>query len=549
MVYIFSSPMIDVSPSPVKLKYLLDNIPEGLASPVNPVPSADVLIAGLAYDSRHLRSGDLFFALVGGETDGHRFIPKAIEQGAAAIVGEQDIESIPVPYVQVTNSRLALAHLSAAFYDFPARKLTVIGITGTDGKTTTANLIHQILLAAGLRSGLISTVHAVIGEEIIDTGFHVTTPGAPDIQRLLASMVSEGLSHVVLETTSHGLAQNRVAASDFDVGVVTNITHEHLDYHGSYEAYRSAKASIFDHMATRYAKSVEDIRYAILNIDDISYDYLEKYIQQGRLTRFGEIQMASYGLQPPADVFAENVRESWESIKFIAGGPGFRIPVICHLPGTYNLFNCLAAIASTAVALGIDPVIAADGINNLKSIPGRMERIDLGTDFLTIVDFAHTPNALERSLLAIRQIHDAKEKRGRVIAVFGSAGLRDKAKRRMMAEVSANLADISILTAEDPRTESLDGILAEMSSGCISRGGKEGRTFWRVRDRGKAIRFAISMAKPGDVVIAFGKGHEQSMCFGETEHAWDDRTAMRAAVAEYLGIDGPEMPYLPTQDD
>jgi len=220
--------------------------------------------------------------------------------------------------------------------------------------------------------------------------------------------------------------------------------------------------------------------------------------------------------------------------------------------GAFNISNCLAALTVAVYGLKISPEIAARGIASLEGIPGRMERIAMGQNFTAIVDFAHTPNALKVSLEAAREMLSSQgegaHSRGRVIAVFGSAGLRDKAKRRMMAEVSAELADLTVLTAEDPRTESLEEILEEMAAGARSRGGIEGETFWRVPDRGEAIRFALSLAEAGDIVLSCGKGHEQSMCFGAREHLWDDRIAMRAALSELLGAEGPEMPYLPTQD-
>lgn len=437
-----------------------------------------------------------------------------------------------------------MAHLAAAFYGFPARKLTMIGVTGTDGKTTTCNLLYQILLAAGLKTGMISTVNALIGDEVLDTGFHVTTPDSPEVQRYLARMVEAGLSHVVLETTSHGWAQYRVDACEFDIGVVTNITHEHLDYHGSYENYRAAKARLFTSLAETLPKADGNIRLGVLNFDDSSYDYLKQITTTRTL---------SYGLSAQAELRAEQIIHSPQGLKFTVRGKNRKsFAVSTHLFGLFNVSNCLAALGVALEGLGIDPGVAAQGIAGLQGVPGRMERIDLGQDFTAIVDFAHTPNALKVALetarLTLAQV--AKEiggTPGRVIAIFGSAGLRDKKKRRMMAEVSAGLADISIMTAEDPRTESLDGILDEMAQGALSRGGVEGGTFWRVRDRGEAIRMGVKMARPGDLVIACGKGHEQSMCFGTVEYAWDDRTALRAALSELLKIQGPEMPYLPTQ--
>ncbi len=533
----------------VKLEYLLASLPEGLVIDIRGRLSSSGAISGLSFDSRRVERGDLFFALTGGEKDGHAYIPEAIDKGALAIIGERARGSPSIPYIQVTNSRQALAYLAAAYYGHPSRQLTVIGVTGTDGKTTTANLIFRILQAAGLRTGLISTVNAIIGEEVIDTGFHVTTPEATDIQHYLSMMVAESLTHVVLEATSHGLAQHRVAACDFNVGVVTNITHEHLDYHKSYSEYRSAKASLFDVLASGGSKPISDLRIAVLNREDHSFSYLDGYVRQPHLQKHGEINVVSYGTQEDADLKAIEISVTRRGLEFTASGSDFKFPVRSPLRGRYNVSNCLAAIATTVAALGIQPEFAAQGIENLSFIPGRMEMIDMGANFLCMVDFAHTPNALREALLSLRQMLAEDENPGRVIAVFGSAGLRDREKRRMMAETSADLADITILTAEDPRTESLDEILAEMSSGCRSKGGIEGSTFWQFRDRGEAIQFAVGLAREGDAVVLLGKGHEQSMCFGETEYPWDDRTAMRAAISQHLGVAGPDMPYLPTQDD
>lgn len=443
-----------------------------------------------------------------------------------------------LPYIQVENARQSLTWLAAAFYDWPGRKLTVIGVTGTDGKTTTSNLLYRILVAAGLKAGMISTVNAVIGDETLDTGFHVTTPDAHDVQHYLARMVDAGLTHVVLETTSHGWAQFRVDACEFDIGAVTNITHEHLDQHGSYENYRAAKARLFESLERTLPKPQGNPRLAVLNRDDRSYEYLSNLV--GGQPNSAQV---SYGLVQDADVRAEGIVYDPSGIHFTAASSDFRVAISSTLVGAFNVSNCLAAFTVAVVGLGIAPEVAAQGLAALEGVPGRMERIDLGQDFTAIVDFAHTPNALKVALEAARPMTT-----GRVISVFGSAGLRDREKRRMMAETSAELADLTVLTAEDPRSESLDGILDEMAAGARSRGGVEGETFWRVADRGAAIRFALRLARPGDIVLACGKGHEQSMCFGKTEFLWDDRTAMRAALSELLGVEGPPMPYLPSQD-
>jgi UDP-N-acetylmuramoyl-L-alanyl-D-glutamate--2,6-diaminopimelate ligase len=512
-----------------------------LPQPFFRLDAPDIPISAISIDSRLVQPGHLFVAMKGSNVDGHNYIRNAIDSGAAAVVGDREMDGLPVPYIQLEDSRRALTWIAAALHDWPGRKLTVIGVTGTDGKTTTTNLIYQILLAAGLKAGMISTVNAVIGNDVLDTGFHVTTPDAHEVQNYLARMVDAGLTHVVLETTSHGWAQYRVDACEFDIGVVTNITHEHMDEHGSYEKYRAAKARLFSSLEVTHSKPRGNPRLAVINRDDVkSFDFLDKFIK---------VKKVNYGLEEGADVRAVDIHYDPSGIQFTAQSKGFRVGISSRLVGAYNVSNCLAALAAAVYGLGTQPDLAARGIASLEGIPGRMERIDLGQNFTAIVDFAHTPNALKVSLEAARDMREqGGGPRGRVIAVFGSAGLRDKAKRRMMAETSAELADLTVLTAEDPRTESLDEILEEMAAGARSKGGIEGETFWRVPDRGEAIRFALRLARAGDIVLSCGKGHEQSMCFGGREHLWDDRTAMRAALAELLGTHGPAMPYLPTQD-
>ncbi|MFN2121441.1 MAG: UDP-N-acetylmuramoyl-L-alanyl-D-glutamate--2,6-diaminopimelate ligase [Anaerolineales bacterium] len=495
-------------------------------------------ISGVAIDSRAVKSGDLFVALRGGSADGHDFAAGAIARGAVAVAGDRPLPGLGVPYIRFRDSREALSWIAAGFYGRPGRQLTVIGVTGTDGKTTTTNLIHQILLSAGLKAGMISSVNAIIGDRAMDTGFHVTTPDAQDLQRYMAQMVEAGCSHAILETTSHGWAQHRADACEFDIGVVTNITHEHLDEHGSFENYRAAKARLFESLERTHAKEPLRKRLAVLNRDDASFTFLKGHART---------ELVSYGLDPAADVHAEQVAAGEAGLKFVVVDGPLRIAIDTPLLGQYNVSNCLAAFAVATRGLGIDPEVAARGIRSLDAVSGRMERIRMGQPFEALVDFAHTPNALRVALQAARQLLPS-DRPGRVIVVFGSAGLRDREKRRLMAETAAELADLTVLTAEDPRTESLDAILAEMAAGAAARGAREGETFWRIADRGEAIAFALNLAREGDVVMACGKGHEQSMCFGRVEYPWDDRVALRSALAEQLGVVGPAMPYLPTQD-
>lgn len=497
---------------PEALKHHLEALP--LAKIVRISGDISVMVnAPFVDDSRAVQPGGVFVARRGFSVDGYEYIHKAIEQGAAAVIGERAIDLDGVPYIQVRDAHLMTGRLAASYYGFPSRKLAVFGVTGTNGKTTTTHLLHSILKhwTQG-KAGYISTIAADFGESSADTGLHVTTPLAPEIQQYLAQMVEAGLTHVVLEMTSHGLEQGRLSGVDIDVAVVTNVTHEHLDFHGSFEDYRAAKGIMFRMLSETYRKA-NTPKISVLNRDDASYQHYAQ-IQADRIV--------SYGIKNNADYRANHIHYTPDGTHFNVGDVPFNLKLV----GEFNVHNALAAL-SAARAVGIDDDSIQAGMLAITGVSGRMERIDEGQNFIAMVDFAHTPDALEKALNAGRMMLD---KGKHLIAVFGSAGLRDVEKRRMMAEVSAKLADISVLTAEDPRTESLDGILQEMAEGCIAQGGKESKTFFRVPDRGEAIYRACQMAQPGDMVMACGKGHEQSMCFGTIEYPWDDRDAMRAAL-------------------
>jgi UDP-N-acetylmuramoyl-L-alanyl-D-glutamate--2,6-diaminopimelate ligase len=499
----------------MRLDDLLDALPA-----VRERTGGDVEIRRIVVDSRQVQPGDLFIAIPGVHIDGHRFIAEAVSQGAAAVVGERPAPELvgleTAAYVRVPNAREAWGWLCAAWRGFPSRKVTLVGVTGTDGKTTTTNLIYHILRAAGFNAGMVSTVNARIGDEESDTGLHTTTPDAPDVQAYLARMVEAGTTHAVLEVTSHGLAQRRVAGCDFDVAVVTNITHEHLDAHGSLEAYQQAKARLFEGL-TRSFRKPQISKIAVLNRDDDSYRYLSPIPADRRVV---------YGVAGEADVSACDVRFAPERTRFQLCTLVGKVRLETPLVGAFNVSNILAA-ASAGVALGIELDVIRQGVAAARPVPGRMERIEEGQDFVALVDFAHTPNALQRALETVRAMTGPG---GRVSIVFGCAGLRDREKRAMMGHIAGELADLVIVTAEDPRTESLEEIVAESVAAATTAGKREGVNLWRVLDRGEAILFACQQARAGDVLISCGKGHEQSMCFGVVEYPWDDREAMRRAL-------------------
>lgn len=500
------------------------------ALPLPPPPlysGPDVHFNRFVEDSRQVQPGDCFVARVRPYSDGHAYIPQALERGATLIVAQRpaaEVGQLPqtgAVYWQTPDSALTLSWLAAAQYDFPGRHLRVIGVTGTDGKTSTVTLIYEILRAAGRNAGMISTIRAVIGSYEEPLGLHVTTPQAPEVQAYLRRMVDDGVTDCVLETTSMGLAEHRVDAAFINLGVITNITHEHLDYHGDYDHYLAAKARLLS-LASQAV---------ILNRDDAAYARLQERPQPAGLT---------YGIEHPADVWADGLAFGPDFTRFSLHLPpaagGEALAIATPLIGRFTIYNMLAA-AAAAHSLGIGPSAIQRGLQAVQQISGRMERIHHGQQFLVVVDFAHTPNALVKAIEAARGMSA-----GRVITVFGSAGRRDVAKRRMMAEISAAQADLTILTAEDPRQEPLEEILAFMAEGCRAQGGVEGETFWRIADRGWAIYYALTLARPKDVVLVCGKGHEQSMCFGQIEHPWDDRQATTAALEAFLA--GRPMPDL-----
>ena len=469
-------------------------------------------VRSLAYDSRNVEPGSLFFAVPGVHVDGHDFAPQAVAAGALAVVVERELPDVDVPQLVVGRSRDALADAAAAWFDHPSQKLHVIGVTGTDGKTTTCFLAAAVLRAAGRRPGLVGTVEVGIGDDRMANENRNTTPEALELQALLADMVEAGNDSVVMEATSHGLAQARTRGVKFDVGVLTNLTSEHLEFHGSLESYRAAKALLF-----------QQVPISILNADDPSFEY------------FGSAaggRVITYGVDSDTDVRASAIDPRPNGTAFTVDVGDWSGRVDLQLPGSFNVHNALAVVA-LASAEGIDLDLAARALGEVGGVPGRMEAVDLGQPFGVIVDYAHTADSLAKVLHVLRPLA-----RQRVIAVFGSAGERDPTKRPAMGRASAELADITIVTDEDPRLEDPHLINEAIAEGARAAGARDGETLFVIDDRTAAIRHAIGLAYDGDVVLLAGKGHEKTIIYGTEGRWWDEKEVARRALrdAGYGGI-------------
>ena len=546
-----------------ELAGLLAQLPDGLLVHGGEA-AAGVAVGRVAEDSREVGADTVFVAVEGLQQDGHRFIAQAVAAGAAAVVGSNPLSRLEelnwwppaagVPYVQVTDSREALAWLSAALYGFPSRGQTVIGVTGTDGKTTTCALLEAIL-SRSADVGVVTTVGARIAGVEQETGLHVTTPDAPTVQAFLAQMRSAGCGYAVVESTSFGLDQKRVAAVAYDVAALTNITHEHLDIHGSFEAYQAAKFQLFRSLF-RSERKPGVPRIAVFNLDDSSCQPLREVLAEER-ARNGAAGVTSYTYSVAdtnADVYARQIEYLPEATRFELVWPAGSMKMETRLIGEFNVSNVLCA-AAAGLGLGIPPEQVQEGVASLPAVLGRMQRMDCGQAFLAVVDFAHSPASLERALETLRPL--VAKDCGRLIAIFGCAGLRDRGKRRLMGQVSGRLADFTVITAEDPRTEDLVEINREIEAGVreVVEGGAGGEGvrarddtggagqlqrqkaasppyYAIVPDRAEAIRYGVEMARAGDVVASFGKGHERSMCYGETEYPWNEQEAMLTALCE-----------------
>jgi UDP-N-acetylmuramoyl-L-alanyl-D-glutamate--2,6-diaminopimelate ligase len=499
-----------------------------------PVPTGDVAsiaVTGVTHDSRAVRPGMLFVAVPGLRVDGHDYVPAAIEAGAAGVIVERPIPGVAAPQVVVVAARPALGSAAAWWFGDPSRELTVIGITGTDGKTTTAYLAVSALEAAGLRTGMIGTIATRIGGRTDDHAEHATTPEAPELQAALRAMVDAGDEIAVIETTSHALALDRVVGVVYDVAILTNITHEHLELHGSWEAYREAKLSLFDRL--RGARGVQKPRpvpaTAIVNLDDPSAGLFVG------TARDAGASVITYGTEPAADIRATRISEDRQGVHADIVTPSGDATIDLRLAGRFNVHNALAVVA-LGDALGLDAERVRQGLAGLAVVPGRMERIDLGQPFGVVVDFAHSPASLTTVLDLLAP--SAAARGGGVIAVFGSAGERDTAKRPQMGRIAGERARLVVVTDEDPRGEDRDAILDEIARGAEAAGRRRGHDLLLIADRRAAIAAAFDAARPGDIVLLAGKGHERSIIGPDGELPWHERTVAEELLIE-LGHAAP----------
>ena len=478
----------------------------------------DIEITGIEHDSRKVTEGTLFVCIAGFHVDGHKFIPQAKEQGARAILTTRTAAEAAAPegmaVLQVPDLQAALDEIVPFFHDYPAQKMRVIGITGTNGKTTTSYLIRAILREAGYKVGLIGTIQIMMEEEVFP--IHNTTPDVVELQHTLAIMRDKGMDYVVMEVSSHALDQNRVAGIEFDTAVFSNLTQDHLDYHKTLENYKLAKAKLFDLLGK---KGVKENKTAVVNADD----------EAGRtMLEHAACRHLTYGIENQAALQATNV-------EVLASGANFtlneeflgKMDLQLHITGIFNVYNVMAAVGA-AIAEKIDPAVIKAALTNFTSVPGRFELVKAGQDFSIIVDYAHTPDGVENVLNTARRIA-----RKKIIAVFGCGGDRDRTKRPIMGRLAASLADVVIATSDNPRSEDPAFILSEVEAGVKETIGDKHHEC--IIDRREAIFRAVELAETDDIVIILGKGHEDYQILKDKTIHFDDKEVAREAVAAKKG--------------
>ncbi|MED5580296.1 MAG: UDP-N-acetylmuramoyl-L-alanyl-D-glutamate--2,6-diaminopimelate ligase [Nitrospinota bacterium] len=466
-------------------------------------------VSGISYDSRNIKSGNIFVAIKGFKKDGHRYVEKAIKSGASTIILESPIPGLggfDACFV-VDSGRRALAELSSSFFNHPSEKFNLFGVTGTNGKTTTVFLLDWILNSIGRNSGMLGTIYCRVGDEIISNDR--TTPESSDLQNLFFLMAEKKVSDVCMEVSSHSLELDRVYGCNFNVALFTNLSQDHLDFHGDMSSYFASKMKLFDEY------NPDKI---VVNIDD---KYGRKIYEQSKLQKW------SYGLSEKADVRAEDICNTKNGLSFNLKYPNGSSKIQCSLIGAHNLMNILAASAAS-LSTGISAEEIAVSMQKFKSVPGRFEKIDMGQPFLVVVDYAHTQDALSRIIKFSRPITQ-----GRILTLMGCGGDRDRTKRPLMCAEALRGSDVVVLTTDNPRNEVPEEIIREVSRGKGLVPGSDDRCF-EIVDRKEAIQFIISNAKEGDTVLITGKGHETYQMIEEKRFPFDDRDEARF-VLESLG--------------
>ena len=465
--------------------------------------SQDIPCTGIAYDSRQVEPGNLFVAIRGYQTDGHAYIEKAIHAGACAVVCEEIPQDPEIPYFRVEDSRKALADASANYFGHPAKSMKMIGITGTNGKTTATYLVKAILESKGAKVGLIGTNQNMIGDQVIHT--ERTTPESFELQKLFRKMADEGCTHVVMEVSSHSLVLSRVHAIQFEIGVFTNITQDHLDFHKTMEEYIRAKTLLF-----------QQCRIGVVNLDDPAGEEMIKH---------GACEFVTYGIHATkADIIAKNIKLHPTSVEFEAVCFDSIGRVEFHVPGEFSVYNALAAIAA-CLSAGISLQDATKALAGVPGVKGRAEVVPTDTDYTVMIDYAHSPDGLENILKTVRGFA-----KGRVIAVFGCGGDRDKLKRPIMGRVASSLADFLVITSDNPRTEQPEAIIQDILPGVTKPKGQ----YHVEPDRRQAIYYAMDHARAGDVIVLAGKGHETYQEVNGVKNHMDEREI----VADYFTVHG-----------
>ena len=486
---------------------LADLLREALGETREDLPERQV--RGVAQALDQVRPGSVFVARVGAVVDAHTFVRRAVDAGAVCVVGTREgIETLPwrrVPYVRVRDDRWAVSALAATFFGHPSRALRTLGVTGTDGKTTTSTLLHHLLQgpSRALEAALISSAAARIGRRLVRFPGHFTTPEAPQVHELLARALRAGARYAVVESSSHGFALARLAHVHYDIGAVTGFSSEHLDFHGTLEAYLEAKRTLVRRAAV-----------SVLNRDD---PYWQAFAEAAQ-------RVVTVGEDPASDVRAEHVVVGPAELTFDLVADGERLPCRLAMPGRFNLGNALVALTAARLASGVPWSLLAERLARFRGVPGRMQVV-ARRPFTVINDFAHTAPALAKALAAVTPAPG-----GRRIVVIGAAGERDPGKREPLGRVAMEGAELAVFTEEDHRSEDVDAILAAMAGGAASTGALEGERFWRVPERRAAIERAMALARPGDVVLLCGKGHERSLERGTQTLPWDEAAEARAAL-------------------